>query len=839
MDVTAPPNTTGWEVLAAIPSPLALTDASGSFLRVNRHLCTATGRDQAELLQAAIGDVLDPRDLPEDEIQLCRLLDGEVESYQARQRLRTRGGTVIAVRCLVWLAATGQERAGHRPRVLRLFHSVGPGDAGSARHAAVIVASSGDAITGYAIDGEITHWNPAAEQLYHLQAHDAMGRNMCDVLPGDWAADEAKVLERVARGERIDNYETSRPRPDGTHVQVALTVAPMVDECDRVVGASVAARDITQRKWAESLLNNEARVLEMIAAGARLPDSLDALAHLVEAHATRVRCSVLLLSDDSPPQLRHGGGVRLAGLEDTPAEELFAHVPGGPWAQAAAIAADLVTDPRWAQCRDMVLSLGIRTCWSTPVMAAGAERVLGLLILYCHEGHCPGEKDWKLVNRVATVAALAIGRHGALEELAHRAIHDPLTGAANRTLVADRLGHVLQRLKRDRIQAAVLYLDLDRFKALNDRYGHEAGDSVLVDLTNRLRSAVRPGDTVGRLGGDEFVVLCDPIADELEAVGVADRIAQAVAQPFVVEDAEVHLTASIGIAFPREGDTAETVLDYADAAMYQAKGRGKARFQVFDTGMHEEALARLHTEQSLREALDQDQFTLVYQPLVDLDGERCVGVEALLRWEHPRRGVLAPDEFLDIAEERGLIVPIGNWALGEACRQAARWHQQNLTRELKVHVNISAPQLTSRLPEIASAALAASGVDPSKVCLEITETVIMADAPLALAVLRSLKSLGLFLSIDHFGIGYSSLSYVNSLPVDQLKIDRSFIHGLRSGHEAPVVLALVGLAHTLDLEVVAEGLETADQVERLREMKCDLGQGFYWSRPVVPNDVAF
>lgn len=582
--------------------------------------------------------------------------------------------------------------------MLRLFHSVGPGDAGSARHAAVIVASSGDAITGYAIDGEITHWNPAAERLYHVQAHDAVGRNMCDVLPGDWAADVAKVLERVARGERIDNYETSRPRPDGTHVQVALTIAPMVDQCDRVVGASVAARDITQRKWAESLLNNEARVLEMIAAGARLPDSLDALAHLVEAHATRVRCSVLLLSEDSPPQLRHGGGLRLAGLEDTPADELFAHVPGGPWAQAAAIAADLVTDPRWSPCRDTVLSLGIRRCWSTPVMAAGAERVLGLVILYCHEGHCPGEEDWKLVDRVASVAALAIGRHGALEELAHRAIHDPLTGAANRTLVADRLGHVLQRLKRDRTQAAVLYLDLDRFKALNDRYGHEAGDSVLVDLTDRLQSVVRPGDTVGRLGGDEFVVLCDPIADELEAVGVADRIAQAVAEPFVVEDTEVHLTASIGIAFPREGDTAETVLDSADAAMYQAKGRGKARFQVFDTAMHEEALARLHTEQSLREALDQDQFTLVYQPLVDLDGERCVGVEALLRWDHPQRGVLAPGEFLDIAEERGLIVPIGNWALGEACRQAARWHQQTLTRELKVHVNISAPQLRSRLP---------------------------------------------------------------------------------------------------------------------------------------------
>ena len=833
MNDTAQPDSSAWEALRAIPSPLALTDRSGMLLAVNQHLCLAVGRGEAELLQAGIDEILDPRDVAEDSRQLRRLLDGEIDSFQTRQRLRCRDGATTAVRCLAWLA--GRDNAGSQGAVVRLFHSIGQGDAGSARHAAAIVASSGDAITGYSLDGTITHWNPAAERLYQIRADAAVGRLVSDVLPGEWAADKAEMLARVARRERIENYETIRRRPDGTGVEVALSIAPIMDDCDRVVGASVVARDISQRKRAESLLSGQARVLERIAAGANLHETLDALADLVESHTTRVRCSVVLTDEDSK-RLRHGGGLRLPGIEDTPADELFADAPGGHSGRAAVLAADLVTDAKWASCRDAVRRLGLRTCWSLPIVA-GRDRVVGAFVLYCDEKHRLDGDDWELLHRLAQVAALAIGRYGALEELAHRAIHDPLTGAANRTLVADRLGHAIQRLARDQTKAAVLFLDLDRFKALNDRYGHEAGDSVLVDLSQRLHSVVRPSDTVARLGGDEFVVLCDPIVGELEAVGIADRIAQAVGCAFLAEDNEVQLTASIGIAFLREGDTAETVLSHADAAMYQAKERGKARFQIFDNAMHEEAIARLHTEQSLRKALHAGQFTLVYQPLVELAGEQCVGVEALLRWDHPQRGLLVPGEFLTVAEESGLIVPMGEWVFYEACRQAARWQSQERMRDVTVHVNVSARQLTSQLPRMASAALSAAGADASRLCLEITESVLMADTPLAMQVLHSLKSLGLRLSIDDFGTGYSSLSFVNSLPVEELKIDRSFIGDLRRGAEAPIVRAVVGLSHALGLHVVAEGVETVDQVERLREMGCDVGQGFFWSRPVIAADV--
>lgn len=827
-----------WEMVRSIPSPLALMDAAGSLLRVNQPFCALVGREEAVLVEGGMGRVMDPQDLAEDRVQMRRLVAGEIQSYRLHHRLRTAHGGVIPVRCDVWLPGTGRDRP-ERPAVLRLIQPEAPDD-GMANHAAAIVASSGDAITGYSIDGRIIHWNPAAERLYQVPAEEAVGRPIWEVLPREWADDIAKLLERVSTGERIDNYETSRPRNDGTRTEVSLTIAPIVDACDRVIGASFVARDITQRKRAEVMLSNQTRVLESIAAAGSLGQALDSLAELVEAHGTPVRCSVLILDDGPTGRLRHGGGLSLPGIETTPTKDLIDDAPGGPWGTAAMVAADLATDPRWASSRDAVLALGVRTCWSWPIVATVTGQLLGIFALYCGEGRRPDDHDCELLARYTHVAALAIARHRTLTELAHQAIHDPLTGAANRTLVADRLGLVLQRLVRDpSAAAAVLFLDLDRFKALNDSYGHEAGDTVLIELTERLRSAVRPSDTVARLGGDEFVVLCDPILGELEAVGIADRIAQAVSDAFIVDGTDVHLTASIGIAFPRAGDTPDTVLGQADAAMYQAKERGKARFQVFDTAMHGKAVARLHTEQALREALHHDEFKLVYQPLVELEEEHVVGVEALLRWDHPQRGLLAPGAFLAVAEESGLIVPIGTWVINEACRQASQWQAAgHPTSGLQLQINLSARQLSADLPDIVRSALDASRADPSGLCLEITETILMADAPLGLRVLRELKSMGLQLSIDDFGTGYSSLSYVNALPIDQLKIDRSFIQHIHSDGGAPIVLAVVGMAHALELDVVAEGVETRQQLKQLGRIGCDLGQGYYWSRPLEAHDVA-
>lgn len=834
----APEVETLWESVMNAPSPFALTDAFGVFVRTNQALCSLLGREEAEFVGSHIGAVLDPADLAEDEALSRRLLAGEAESYRVDQRYRTVEGAVVPVRCDMW-RARGRSAGAYGPVVVRLLHPLTADQRAAATQAAAVAASTVEAITAYSIDGTVIYWNPAAEDLYQLASERVVGRPARDVLPSEWASDVEEILRRVARGERIDDHERARRRGDGTSVEVSLTIAPVVDERGEITGAAVVARDITRRKRAESLLASQARVVEMIAAGAELGRVLDVLAELIEAHARSSRCSILLLDQDSPGRLRHGGGLELPGVGQV-VEDIGHSAPGGPYGAAAMIVADLVTDRRSEACRDLALGLGLRTCWALPIVAPDTGAILGVFALYYAQTYRHDDDDWALMGRLSHLAALAIARHLTMHQLAHQAIHDPLTGLANRTLVRDRLAHSLERLKREDSTTAVLFLDLDRFKALNDSYGHDAGDQVLVELARRLQAAVRPTDTVARLGGDEFVVVCDGVVGEVEVVGIADRIARAVELPFVVEGGQVALTTSIGIALPRGDETPESLLEQADAAMYQAKERGKARFQLFDTAMHQRALSRLDTEHRLRDALDNGELNLVYQPLVELELEQMVGVEALLRWDHPDRGLLAHSEFLAVAEDTGLIVPIGSWVIEEACRQAAQWAGAGTgAGELMVHLNLAARQLSLQdLPERVAGALDRSGAASSTICLEITETVLMHDAPAALGVLQALKSLGVRLSIDDFGAGYSSLAYVNSFPIDELKIDRSFLTKLGRDEEAPIVQAVVGLAHALNLSVAAEGVETVEQVETLRQMGCDTAQGSYWSAPLPPEEVA-
>lgn len=823
-----------WEVARTAPAPLAVTDASGVLLGVNEAFCSLVGREDDEVVGRAIGDLLSTECVANDYALMRRLLAAELDIDWLDQRYRRGDGSFVAVRGEFRVA--GSPRGREQRHILRILRPLEAEGHAAVSNAAAVVASSGDAITAYSMDGRILHWNPASERLYGRRAANMVGRLASDVLPNQWANDVAGVLERVAQGERIAEYETSRPGSDGAPIEVSLTVAPMTDEAGAVVGATFVARNITHRKRVESLLAGQARVVEMIAGSGDLRAILDALAELIEAHAGSARCSILLFDHESPGRLRHGGGLALPSIENV-VEDVTSESVGGPYARAALVVADLATDPRCQECRHLALHLGLRSCWCSPIVAADSEAVLGLFVLYYPQAYSPDEHDWALLARLAHVAALSIRRHRTMEQLAHQALHDPLTGAANRTLVCERIGHALERQKREGLSLAVLFLDLDRFKALNDTYGHDNGDQVLIELTRRLRTAVRPSDTVARLGGDEFVVLCEDVIGELEVVGLADRISQAVATPFTVDDNEVSLTASIGIALPLRGESPETLLDQADAAMYQAKEKGKARYQLFDRAMHERAVRRLQTEDALRSALRQGELMLVYQPMVELEAEEVVAVEALVRWNHPQRGLLRPAEFLGLAEDTGLIVPIGAWVIEEACRQAVQW-ADNGTRQLKVHVNVSGRQLGSpELPDLVGNAVAASGVAPSSICLEINETVLMGDAATALRVLRALKSVGLRLSIDDFGTGYSSLAYVDSFPIDELKIHQSFIANVAEDEAQPIVVAFVRLAHALGVEAVADGVETAGQVEQLRRIGCDFGQGYYWSHPLLPDEV--
>ncbi|MGZ7013306.1 MAG: putative bifunctional diguanylate cyclase/phosphodiesterase [Acidimicrobiales bacterium] len=419
-------------------------------------------------------------------------------------------------------------------------------------------------------------------------------------------------------------------------------------------------------------------------------------------------------------------------------------------------------------------------------------------------------------------------------ELAFQALHDSLTGLPNRALILDRATGALNRAKRDDVPVAAFFIDLDDFKAINDTLGHGAGNELLQSVATRFRGALRASDTVGRLGGDEFVILAE--GDSLMAGPevVAERILDVMKEPFMLGGEPRQINASIGVASgPRA--TADDWLRDADVALYEAKATGKQRYVVFESEMQEALEDRVAVERDLRAAIDLEQFYVLYQPTFDLRTNRATGVEALVRWQHPTRGPIMPDDFIPAAERTGLIVPIGRWVLQQACRQGAAWNQGG--GHLIMSVNLSARQLESdELIDDVRDALADSGLEPSSLVLELTETTLMRDAHATQRRLEQLKALGVRLAIDDFGTGYSSMAYLRQFPVDVIKIDRSFISGIADSGEARVMIrTLVQLGKALGLETLAEGIEDRAQLARLVREQCDTGQGFLFARPLTPE----
>jgi diguanylate cyclase (GGDEF)-like protein/PAS domain S-box-containing protein len=504
--------------------------------------------------------------------------------------------------------------------------------------------------------------------------------------------------------------------------------------------------------------------------------------------------------------------------------------------------------PDWEQETRHTMPPVLRVFGATSSLAVvidGKNRPFGVLDVHATEAHHFSAKDVPFVQAAANVLADALERHAADQALRYRVLHDSLTGLPNRLSFVDALGEALNKAGVSGSPVGILFLDLDHFKLINDSLGHHAGDALLRAVAPRLRSHLRPGDIVARFGGDEFGILIDRLADEGEAVTIADRVADAFTQPFSLDGVDHFVSASIGVAVSRTSEertvNAELLIRDADAAMYRAKEGGRARCVLFDAEMRASAMRRLEVERELRHALDREELALHYQPVVNLRSGGITGLEALVRWRHPERGMLDPGEFVSIAEDSGMIESIGRWVQERACRQAVEWHQLRPdSRPLDVAVNLSARQVAHRdLPDTVEEIIARTGIDPVHLRLEITESVLVEESATAISSLEALNELGVRLVLDDFGTGYSSLAYLNRFPFHALKIDRSFVDALGIEQEATAIVeAIIGMARALSLEVIAEGVESEVQLAELSRLRCDYAQGHLFHAAMPEREVS-
>ncbi|MES2354055.1 MAG: EAL domain-containing protein [Pseudomonadota bacterium] len=709
----------------------------------------------------------------------------------------------------------------------------------------IVTDAANDAIITIDESGIITSVNPAVEKLFGYPPLDLLGKKSTILIPERLRHNYLAAFERhlAAKDNRVSGnpIELSALHKHGHEILVTASIGQSQQENQYFFTGVI--HDIEKHGNEEALLIGQNQLLEQIATGVPVEKVLTDLITLIESQCDNMYGSILLLENDGV-HIRHGAGPRLptAYIEGVNGQSI------GPCAGSCGtamylrkrvIVEDILRDPLWADYQELAQRSGFRACWSTPIISP-QQKALGSFAMYYRETRSPKPEELRLSHLASHIAGIAIERKQAEDHINHMAHHDALTGLPNRVSLQINVSEAIAQARRREHLVALLFIDLDNFKNINDSLGHRIGDLLLQAVATRLRGCLRQGENISRLGGDEFVVTLPMSTSSHEAALVASKLLKALEQPFVICGSELHAASSIGISlYPTDGDNVEMLMQAADTAMYHAKQKGRGNYQFYTNSLNVAIQHRLAIERQLRHALSRNEFTLHYQPLINMQKNCIIAAEALIRWQPPTGEAILPSEFIPIAEETGLILPIGEWVLREACAQLKRWHIAGHL-DMKIAVNLSVRQLFQiGFSDIVAQILSTADVPAASLELEITESVMMVPSEENLTMLKQLSNMGIRLSVDDFGTGYSSLSYLQRYPVYTLKIDRSFVCRIgENRNDTTITVAIIAMGKSLQMNVIAEGVETAEQATFLKEHGCVFAQGNFYSEPLEADAFA-
>ncbi len=827
--------------LAAMDRALLLFDfdPAGSLLNANANFLALMGYAHEEALDLRHDMLCDSMDegkgIVGGEQVWARLLGGKHFTGTCRYRKRDGG--------FVWIEATYMPIADESGEVVRISIISRKSIADADRQEEIRLLLLGINETGNAVavsgrDGRIVFVNDGFQRMLGFSRADAVNQELGELLAGGRAdgGTHEELGRRIACREGYHKDVLVYDRA-GRPLWVSVMANSVFDERGALVNIVDVLTDITPTKVHEVL---QRRVLQAMVNEASVVEVMNMVCREVERLAPEVAASVLRVDDAgllrplAAPSLPQAYGEALDGVAIGPQ---VGACGTSAFLGRPVIVPDISTDPLWDDYRHLPLPEDIKACWSSPIKSSDG-RVIGTFAFYFRERRLPDDFHHRLVDVCVYLCALALEREEARARIRQLAFYDELTGLPNRNLLLAQAEQAIARAEPERKRVAVLFLDLDRFKQVNDTLGHPIGDALLRDVAQRLRRLARASDIVGRLSGDEFVMLM-PDFEHGRLTAAAEHVLVALAQPFSVGGITLNPSVSIGISvFPENGRDMDTLLRHADMAMYQAKTAGRNRISFFSAEMNRQAQERLALEAALRDALEDKALRLHYQPQVGLEDGHLYGVEALARWRHPALGDISPARFVPLAEECGLIGDLGDWAVREACSQLAVWRAKGL-QVPSVSVNLSATNFHNlNLPRMIETTLAEFGLAAADLMLEITEGVVLDATAGTLRTIAELHRLGVRLSMDDFGTGYSSLGHLRRLIVDELKLDRSFVQGLESDDAARALTsAVIRIGESLSLPVVAEGVENEEQRRFLIEQGCAAGQGFLFSPPLPASDL--